>query len=154
MRFLKYIRQWGKKVIFLVNKVDILSDSREVRQPLSLKASAARHAFSSQFSQQSSLAGRNGKTNKTRDHCLHAPRIPKTTMSMTEDALCMRVSHVYEVQVDEVANFVANNARRVLGVEAARVLPVSARSALDAKLAATKDNRGFFGAPGLSLCSQ
>ena len=30
MRFLKYIRQWGKKVVFLVNKVDILSDSTEV----------------------------------------------------------------------------------------------------------------------------
>ena len=49
-------------------------------------------------------------------------------------------------QVEEVASFVANNARRVLGVEAARVLPVSARSALDAKLAATTENRGFFGA--------
>ena len=30
VRFLKYIRQWGKKVVFLVNKVDILSDSTEV----------------------------------------------------------------------------------------------------------------------------
>ena len=30
VRFLKYIRQWGKKVVFLVNKVDILSDSAEV----------------------------------------------------------------------------------------------------------------------------
>lgn len=30
VRFLKYIRQWGKKVVFLVNKVDILSDSQEV----------------------------------------------------------------------------------------------------------------------------
>ncbi len=49
------------------------------------------------------------------------------------------------MQVEEVASFVANNARRVLGVEAARVLPVSARSALDAKLAATKEKRGFSG---------
>ncbi len=32
VRFLKYIKQWGKKVIFLVNKVDILSDSAEVRR--------------------------------------------------------------------------------------------------------------------------
>ena len=30
VRFLKYIRQWGKKVVFLLNKVDILSDSAEV----------------------------------------------------------------------------------------------------------------------------
>ncbi len=51
-----------------------------------------------------------------------------------------------------MASFVANNARRVLGVEAARVLPVSARSALDAKLAATKENRGFFGAPSVLPC--
>lgn len=36
VRFLKYIRQWGKKVIFLVNKVDILSDSAEVRRSLSI----------------------------------------------------------------------------------------------------------------------
>ena len=49
------------------------------------------------------------------------------------------------VQVDEVAAFVANNARRVLGVDAAQVLPVSARAALDAKLASTQDKRGFFG---------
>ena len=49
------------------------------------------------------------------------------------------------MQVDEVAAFVANNARRVLGVDAAQVLPVSARAALDAKLASTKDKRGFFG---------
>ena len=49
------------------------------------------------------------------------------------------------MQVDEVAAFVANNARRVLGVDAAQVLPVSARAALDAKLASTEDKRGFFG---------
>ena len=54
-------------------------------------------------------------------------------------------TQAFHVQVDEVASFVANTARRVLGVDAARVLPVSARAALDAKLAATKDNRGFFG---------
>ncbi len=41
VRFLKYIRQWGKKVIFLVNKVDILSDSAEVGP--SLYASLLNH---------------------------------------------------------------------------------------------------------------
>lgn len=46
----------------------------------------------------------------------------------------------------------ANNARRVLGVDAARVLPVSARAALDAKLASTKDKRGFFGAESVPSC--
>ncbi len=35
VRFLKYIRQWGKKVVFLVNKVDILSGGDEVGQALS-----------------------------------------------------------------------------------------------------------------------
>ena len=55
-------------------------------------------------------------------------------------------------QVDEVAAFVANNARRVLGVDAAQVLPVSARAALDAKLAFTKDKRGFFGEQQKSCC--
>ncbi|BDA44834.1 probable transmembrane GTPase FZO-like, chloroplastic [Coccomyxa sp. Obi] len=76
VRFLKYIRQWGKKVVFLVNKVDILSGSNEV---------------------------------------------------------------------DEVAQFVSDNARRVLGVDAAKVLPVSARAALQAKLDATHSTNGFFG---------
>ncbi|KAK9811735.1 hypothetical protein WJX72_009255 [[Myrmecia] bisecta] len=66
VKFLKYIRQWGKKVVFIVNKVDILSDDREVQ---------------------------------------------------------------------EVSQFVADNAQRLLGVEAAKVLPVSSRSAIDAKLA-------------------
>ncbi|CAL8469427.1 g8968 [Coccomyxa elongata] len=76
VRFLKYIRQWGKKVVFLVNKVDILSGSNEV---------------------------------------------------------------------DEVAQFVSDNARRVLGVDAAKVLPVSARAALQAKLEATHSTNGYFG---------
>jgi len=48
-------------------------------------------------------------------------------------------------QVDEVAQFVADNARRVLGVDAAKVLPVSARAALQAKLDATHSRNGFFG---------
>lgn len=30
VRFLRYIRQWGKKVVFLVNKTDILSGAGEV----------------------------------------------------------------------------------------------------------------------------
>ncbi|KAK9834814.1 hypothetical protein WJX81_000733 [Elliptochloris bilobata] len=68
VRFLRYIRRWGKKVVFLLNKVDILATDGEV---------------------------------------------------------------------DEVAAFVVDNARRVLGVDAARVLAVSARSALGAKLAAS-----------------
>jgi predicted GTPase len=33
VRFLKYIRQWGKKVVFLVNKVDILTGDDEVSSP-------------------------------------------------------------------------------------------------------------------------
>lgn len=48
-------------------------------------------------------------------------------------------------QVDEVAQFVADNARRVLGVDTAKVLPVSARAALQAKLDATHSSNGFFG---------
>lgn len=64
VRFLKYIKQWGKKVVFIVNKVDILDGPSEV---------------------------------------------------------------------EEVRAFVADNAARLLGVEAAQVLPVSARQALRAK---------------------
>eukprot|EP00884_Botryococcus_braunii_P002009 jgi/Botrbrau1/11809/Bobra.0224s0012.1 len=65
VQFLRYIRQWGKKVVFLVNKVDILAGEEEVK---------------------------------------------------------------------EVQRFVADNARAVLGVDSARVIPVAARSALAAKL--------------------
>ena len=39
-------------------------------------------------------------------------------------------------EISEVSDFVADNAQRLLGVEAANVLPISARAALDAKLAA------------------
>jgi hypothetical protein len=31
VRFLRYIRQWGKKIIFILNKCDILSNSRQVK---------------------------------------------------------------------------------------------------------------------------
>ena len=67
-------RKWGKKVIFLVNKVDILARQEEVV---------------------------------------------------------------------EVADFVADNAQRLLGVEAAKVLPISARAALDAKLAHSNGSGGM-----------
>ena len=66
-------RKWGKKVVFLVNKVDILARQEEVA---------------------------------------------------------------------EVADFVADNAQRLLGVEAAKVLPISARAALDAKLAHSNGSGG------------
>lgn len=66
VRFLKYVRQWGKKVVFVVNKVDLLSS---------------------------------------------------------------------EAEVDEVVGFVRENAGRLLDVRDARVLPISARAAMEAKLA-------------------
>lgn len=65
MQFLRYIRKWGKKVVFIVNKVDILAGDDEVQ---------------------------------------------------------------------EVQRFVADNARAVLGVDSARVIPIAARSALAAKI--------------------
>lgn len=46
-----------------------------------------------------------------------------------------------------MAQFVSDNARRVLGVDAAKVLPVSARAALQAKLDATHSTNGCFGEP-------
>jgi hypothetical protein len=60
----------------------------------------------------------------------------------------------------QVTAFVADNARRVLGVDGARVLAVSARAALAAKLAAAGGNgggggggffAGLWGARGLEL---
>lgn len=66
VRFLRYIRQWGKKVVFVLNKVDLLAS---------------------------------------------------------------------EGEVGEVTGFVADNAARLLGVEGAKVVPVSARLAVEAKMA-------------------
>ena len=63
---MRYIRQWGKKVVFIVNKVDILETNEEVK---------------------------------------------------------------------EVTQFVGNNATRLLGVDRTQVLAISARRALQAKLA-------------------
>ncbi|KAG7669644.1 hypothetical protein Ndes2437B_g05823 [Nannochloris sp. 'desiccata'] len=65
VQFLKYIRQWGKKVVFVVNKCDLLASEEEIA---------------------------------------------------------------------EVVGFVSDNAARVLGVEGAKVVPVSARLATEAKL--------------------
>ena len=41
-----------------------------------------------------------------------------------------------DTEVDEVVEFVRANATRLLGVEAPRVLPVSSRTAMEAKVAA------------------
>ena len=65
VKFLKYVRQWGKKVVFVINKVDLLANSSEV---------------------------------------------------------------------DEVVEFVENNAKRLLSVEGAKAIPVSAKRATEAKL--------------------
>lgn len=65
VKFLRYIREWGKKVVFVVNKVDLLAGEDEIR---------------------------------------------------------------------EVSEFVKRNARQLLGVDNANVVPVSARRASEAKL--------------------
>lgn len=49
-------------------------------------------------------------------------------------------------EVQEVVKFVSDNAKRVLNVDAARVIPVSSRLALDAKLAVDD------GSAGSSIC--
>ncbi len=45
-------------------------------------------------------------------------------------------------EVQEVVKFVSDNAKRVLNVDAARVIPVSSRLALDAKLAVDDGSAG------------
>jgi small GTP-binding protein len=65
VKFLQYVRQWGKKVVFVVNKVDLLSNNDEIQ---------------------------------------------------------------------EVVEFVENNAKRLLGVEGAKAIPVSAKRATQAKI--------------------
>lgn len=45
-------------------------------------------------------------------------------------------------EVQEVVQFVSDNAKRVLNVDAARVIPVSSRLALDAKLAVDDGSAG------------
>jgi hypothetical protein len=73
VKFLRYIKQWGKKVIFVLNKVDILNTQDEVSQ---------------------------------------------------------------------VSSFVSEKARLLLGIESATVIPVAARRALEAKLAAGAGEHG------------
>ena len=45
-------------------------------------------------------------------------------------------------EVQEVVEFVSDNAKRVLNVDAARVIPISSRLALDAKLAVDDGSAG------------
>lgn len=53
-------------------------------------------------------------------------------------------------EVQEVVKFVSDNAKRVLNVDAARVIPVSSRLALDAKLSVDDGSAGMAFQP---LCS-
>jgi len=41
VKFLKYIRQWGKKVVFVVNKADLLSGEEQVQQVVNFVSSNA-----------------------------------------------------------------------------------------------------------------
>jgi small GTP-binding protein len=45
--FLEYIREWGKKVIFVVNKIDILQNEKEIEQVLTFVGENARLATGS-----------------------------------------------------------------------------------------------------------
>ena len=65
VKFLKYVREWGKKVVFVVNKIDLLAN---------------------------------------------------------------------DLEVNEVRAFVENNAKRLLGVDGAKAIPVSAKKATAAKI--------------------
>eukprot|EP00890_Picochlorum_soloecismus_P001079 jgi/Picsp_1/1972/NSC_05438-R1_protein len=65
VKFLKYVREWGKKVVFVVNKIDLLAN---------------------------------------------------------------------DLEVNEVREFVENNAKRLLGVDGAKAIPVSAKRATEAKI--------------------
>lgn len=65
VKFLKYVREWGKKVVFVVNKIDLLAN---------------------------------------------------------------------DLEVNEVRAFVENNATRLLGVDGAKAIPISAKKATEAKI--------------------
>ena len=57
--------------------------------------------------------------------------------------LCLQVDILSnDDEVQEVVQFVSDNAKRVLNVDAARVIPVSSRLALDAKLAVGEEAAG------------
>ena len=51
MGFLRYIRQWGKKVVFLVNKVDILASEAEQAEVCAFVADSAARMLGVQGSQ-------------------------------------------------------------------------------------------------------
>ena len=91
-----------------------------------------------------------------------AGNFPETCSGVVRNLTCLKlavgrgvVSTLLLAWCGQVVAFVMNNARRVLGVDAARVLAVSARSALGAKLAAAGGGGGFFaglwGAPAFRL---
>ena len=51
MGFLRYIRQWGKKVVFLVNKADILASQQEQAEVCAFVADSAARMLGVQGSQ-------------------------------------------------------------------------------------------------------
>lgn len=67
-------------------------------------------------------------------------------------SLCLQVDILSnDDEVQEVVQFVSDNAKRVLNVDTARVIPVSSRLALDAKLAVGDEAAGESPAAELAL---
>ena len=50
VKFLRYIREWGKKVVFVVNKIDILSGSNEEDEVAAFVADSATRMLGVQVS--------------------------------------------------------------------------------------------------------
>lgn len=46
VKFLKYVREWGKKVVFVVNKIDLLANSDEIREVQAFVEDNARRLLS------------------------------------------------------------------------------------------------------------
>lgn len=68
---------------------------------------------------------------------------PHSLVMCLIEPLCLQVDILSnDGEVQEVVQFVSDNAKRVLNVDTARVIPISSRLALDAKLAAGDEATG------------
>ena len=137
MGFLRYIRQWGKKVVFLVNKVDILAGQGEQGEVCAFVADAAARMLGVQGSQ--------ARTHPR--HCTwHSlPRVSRLTGWRPRPCRAAPAGPLVPIWGDRAS-------------VRAQVFPISARTALRVKLEASGNtSRGIlslWGAPWLPDTSQ
>ena len=128
LAFLRYIRQWRKKVVFVVNKIDLLEGEEQVQQLLGelvvLRGGGAESVREK--------GGKGGGRRRTAEGA--EEQESRGSHSLAHTSLRNKQLANNQTTKSHQTAFVSDNARRLLSLDAPSVLPVSSRAALKAKL--------------------